>query len=240
MRKACGKLHSHGGADPSPHDATLQKLRSFSETGDLEQCLELLESEASRQPLQDQRIYLSLLKLCTYQKAQPQAKRLYTHLSRHNLHISPFLGENLVLSLARCGALPCALRLFGQLPHRTVFSWTGLISGFVENGRGLDAIRLHRHMIRDGHNPDRYTFSTLFKAIGSIRDVKAGESMHSLANSRGFGADLFVVTSILSMYGKCGDIRQAEDLFSTTLCRDHDVVCWNALMLLFTYHLLHE
>ena len=85
-------------------------------------------------------------------------------------------------------------------------------------------------MIRDGHNPDRYTFSTLFKAIGSIRDVKAGKSMHSLANSRGFGSDLFVVTSILSMYGKCGDIRQAEDLFSTTLCRDHDVVCWNAML----------
>ena len=84
MRKTCGKLHSHGGAEPSPHDdatsATLHKLRSLSQTGDLEECLELLESEASsRQPLQDQSIYLSLLKLCTYQKAQRQAKRLYTH-----------------------------------------------------------------------------------------------------------------------------------------------------------------
>ena len=151
MRKACGKLHCHGGAEPSPHDdatsATLQKLRPLSQIGDLEECRELLESETSRQPLQDQSIYLSLLKLCTYQKAPHQAKRLYTHLSRHNLHISPFLGENLVLSLARCGALSCALQLFAQLPHRTVFSWTGLISRFVENRRGLDGISRHRHMI---------------------------------------------------------------------------------------------
>ncbi|KAI5060620.1 hypothetical protein GOP47_0025040, partial [Adiantum capillus-veneris] len=178
--------------------------------------------------------YIPLLKACLKLKALPQAQRINAHLCHSIPSLSTFLGENLLLTLARCGAISDALALFESLSQRTVFSWTAIISGLSDYGHAYDALRMHECMLEDGLEPDAYTFVSLFKACGTISDLETGRKLHDAARIKGFMSEMIVLTALLSMYAKCGALEEAEDVFCC-LCQP-DIVSWNALLCAYIDH----
>ncbi|MCO5599476.1 hypothetical protein L7F22_053580 [Adiantum nelumboides] len=181
-----------------------------------------------------QSIYIHLLKACIKLKALPQAQRINAHLSHSLPGLSTFLVENVLLTLARCGAIDDARALFHLLPQRSVFSWTAIISGLSDYGHAHEALRMHECMLKDGLEPDAYTFLSLFKACGTISDLETGRKLHDAARIKGFTLEMIVLTALLSMYAKCGALEEAEDVFS---CMGQpDVVSWNALLCAYVDH----
>lgn len=174
------------------------------------------------------RTYLSLLKACNNRKALSQAQQVHAHLARHQISLSGFLGDYLVMTLARCGAVDDALELFPGLSCRTVYSWTAMMSAYTERGCGEEALRLYDQMLDDGVEPDSYTFVCLFKACGSTLDLVCGKQLHSDARMKGLAADIFVGNTLMSMYGKCGSLEEAEDVFREL--SSHNIVSWCVLL----------
>lgn len=179
-------------------------------------------------------VYISLLKLCSKRKALNQAERVRAHLFQHGLELDSILGDHLVVTLANCGAVEDACDLLYKLPHHTVFSWTAIISAFTEHGLGQDALKMHAHMQEHGVQPSSYTFVILFKACSSIPDLKQGKELHCDAHKRGLTSVIFVGNCIVSMYGKCGAVLEAEHVFGGMLQRD--VVSWNSMLSMYVQH----
>lgn len=173
-------------------------------------------------------MFLSLLQACSKQKAMNHAKQVGAHLVSHGLDSNTFLIDNLVSTLVKCGGLEDALEVFHSLPHRTVFTWTAVISGYTERGKGQDSLRVYGFMREEGVEPNAYTFVSLFKACGSIPDLDAGKALHADARRNGLDSYVFVGNSLISMYGKCGDILEAENVFCGL--PQLDLVFWNAML----------
>ncbi|KAH7301679.1 hypothetical protein KP509_23G037900 [Ceratopteris richardii] len=91
-----------------------------------------------------------------------------------------------------------------------------------------EALQLHVRMRDQGIEPDSYTCVSLLKACGVIRNLEIGRSLHALARRMNFMSDLHVVTTLVCMYGRCGVIRDAENLFCSFPLAD--VVLCNSLM----------
>ncbi|KAI5081270.1 hypothetical protein GOP47_0004453 [Adiantum capillus-veneris] len=223
---------SHGGFLPSQKmDAQEESssdpfwVRTLCQHGQLGQSINLLYSMHAP-PSPD--TYLFLLKACNYQKALSQTRRVHAHLARHELLLSGFLGDYLAMTLARCGALEDALDLFFSLPGRTVYSWTAIMSACTECGQGEEAHRLYRCMLADGVEPDAYTFVCLFKACGCTLDLDLGKELHSNARKRGFTTDVYVGNTLMSMYGKCEALEEAEDVFRGLVKRN--IVSWCVML----------
>ena len=109
-------------------------------------------------------VYLTILMACVKKKSLITAKKVQSHiisLSRKSSEISCLLNEHLILALAKCGAIDDAIGMFDGLRVRTVFSWTAIISGFMENGRHLESLHAHEYMQVEGVEPDRFTFISL-------------------------------------------------------------------------------
>lgn len=87
---------------------------------------------------------------------------------------------------------------------------------------------MYVHMQNDRVKPDPYTFVSLFKACGNINDLEVGRLLHATVRSKGFGADAHTVTTMVSMYGKCGAIKEAENVFVGAT--HTDVILWNSLL----------
>lgn len=174
------------------------------------------------------KVYCSLLKACRKHKCLIHATRIRAHLAKHEVEIDVCLGEDLVITLVKCGDLEAALDAFYQLPCRTAFSWTAVISGLVDKGRASDALTMYAYMQEEGVEPDHYTFVILLKACGSVSDLVQGRNLHAEARSKGLILDVFVGTTLISMYGKCGAIMEAESVFIELLSRN--IVTWNALL----------
>lgn len=209
----------------SKHDDPEHLLRILSEKGQLHDMLDVLHRMDTVPSINT---YLTLLKTCIKFKALTQAHRIHAHLAFHNVPLSGLLGDYMVVTLAKCGAIDDAKQLHVSLSSRTVFSWNAIISACVEFERSKEALDFYHSMQEDGVEPSNYTFVSLFKACGNIMDLSEGRKLHKEAREKGYAADVFICSTLISMYGKCGDILGAESVFSELSQRC--VVSWNAML----------
>eukprot|EP00250_Pteridium_aquilinum_P010460 c19405_g1_i1 orf=1-1011(-) len=216
QRKAC-----------SPSKLLLD-IQGFCKQGHLDRALAALSLLEPRGLTPPEDLYWSLLKACNKQKALSQAKQVHGFLARHGKGLSSSLFDYLVSTLAKCGGLEEALDVFHQLCHRTVFSWTAVISAYTEGGKGEQAMETYRHMQVEGIQPNEHTIVSLLKACGSISDLEQGKAIHAYASTKGLDAHDFIGSALVSMYGKCTSIMEAEKVFdSLSKC---NVVLWNAML----------
>ncbi|MCO5571479.1 hypothetical protein L7F22_025219 [Adiantum nelumboides] len=219
--------HSSKGGDSN----YVLRIRSSCQEGHLDKALHLLSSYKKALPTS---IYVSLLKLCSKRKALEQAKKVHVHLVQSCVPITGFVGEFLVMSLAKCGGVEDAFQVSAMLPHRTVFSWTAVISAKVDAGCGQEALELFSLMQKEGVEPSTYTFVSLFKACGITHNLSKGKELHEFARRQGFLADPFVNSAIVSLYSKCGSLIIAEKVFSSSLYTN--IVAWNAMLAAYVEH----
>ena len=85
-------------------------------------------------PLSDT-TYVSLLRACVKGKSLYQTRRVREHLEKHRPQeeLKGLLGDYLVVALARCGSAEDAHKVAISLRCRTVYSWSALISSYVDS-----------------------------------------------------------------------------------------------------------
>ncbi|KAI5078168.1 hypothetical protein GOP47_0007992 [Adiantum capillus-veneris] len=233
LRLYCSLHHElccHGDSSAilhSGHDVfgDKQSLRKHCEAGHIFQAVDLLSQ--IKVPIHISN-YVLLLKACIAYKAPSIARQVYAHVVQYSSGVTPLLADYLVVTFAKCGANDDASQLFNALSHRTVLSWTALIAAYTDCGYAEDALQMFQFMQEDGVEPDSYTFVSLFKACGIITNLEEGMRLHVIAQEKGLTSNVFVGNTLLSMYTKCEDALQAEEVFRGLLRRS--VVSWNGML----------
>lgn len=178
--------------------------------------------------------YRCLLRACTQRIDLSKARQVHAHIVKNGLEYDRHVGNALVSMLVKCGNLSDATHVFTKLPVRTVLSWSALISGYVDNGQDHDALRVYGQMMEEGAEPNKFTFLAVLKACGTLADLRAGRLIHSHIVTRRWESDLFVGTTILDMYTKCGSMMDAQRVFDGLPHRD--VITWNAIITGYAQH----
>lgn len=82
-----------------------------------------------------------------------------------------------------------------------------------------------------GWTPDHYTFPFVFKACANLSSLSLGASLHATVSRSGFASNVFVCNAVVSMYGKCGALRHAHNMFDDLCHRGiQDLVSWNSVV----------
>ncbi|KAM1154863.1 hypothetical protein ACFX19_037799 [Malus domestica] len=83
--------------------------------------------------------------------------------------------------------------------------------------------------------------SSVFESLPERSDVTwslaaliEGKQLHALLSKTGFGLNVFVVSSLVDMYAKCGSIREAYSVFQGM--NERNIVLWNAMISGFARH----
>ncbi|KAK1387809.1 Pentatricopeptide repeat-containing protein [Heracleum sosnowskyi] len=142
----------------------------------------------------------------------------------------PFLSNHLINMYSKLD-LPNSAQLVLQLTpdyHRSVVTWTSLISGFVQNGHFRDALVCFSRMRNDAIEPNDFTFPCVFKASGGVRDVRVGKLIHGLVIKVGLIRDVFVGCSAFDMYAKTGFREDARKVFDEM--PERNLATWNAVI----------
>ncbi|MCO5561054.1 hypothetical protein L7F22_014675 [Adiantum nelumboides] len=209
--------------------ALASEAKRFCELGQLDLAFDILcqLDEVGYAPSHS--LYWSLLNLCKKKKALHYASHLRSRME--SLVLDPsnyFLAEYLVSTLVCCFALDAALEVFHKLPHKTTYSWTALINGHVEFGDALEALKLYSLMLEEGFQPDEFTCVSLLKACTITFNLKVGKCIHDYARQNGYHYNIFVSCALITMYGVCERMADAEDVFATMPHRS--VVAWTSLL----------
>lgn len=128
----------------------------------------------------------------------------------------------------KLGCLDDACHLFSQMPNPNIVAWNVLISGHAKGGHEGEAIGLLRNMIKADFKPTRSTLGSVLSAIAYLVNYEYGLQVHGLAMKLGLDSNVYVGSSLISMYAKCQKMEAAKEVFNG-LGEKNDVL-WNALL----------
>ncbi|KAJ7979765.1 Pentatricopeptide repeat-containing protein [Quillaja saponaria] len=139
-----------------------------------------------------------------------------------------FLNTKLVSAYATCGTLIQSRLVFESIELKNAYLWNSLINGYVKNHVLDEAFELFCEMCRGNVLPDDYTLATLAKVSGEVKDLVAGRLVHGKSVRIGFVSDTVLSNSLMSMYGKCGELFQCRKLFDEM--PEKSVGSWNVVI----------
>ena len=120
------------------------------------------------------------------------------------------------------------------MQKKDVVSCTAMIASYAEQGRGFDALFLFERMLQMGVSPDKFTFSSVLDACASISALSDGRILYALVIESGVDCDRVLRNSLISMYGECGIMQDAYNMF--TKLKDPDNISWSAIIGAYANH----
>lgn len=138
-----------------------------------------------------------------------------------------FIGNSLLSMYSKRHRIDDARKVFDQMPHRTVVSWTAMMSAYLRDGH-VDEAMLLFSTILEHLSPNEFTLAVLLQACALRGDQNLVEAVHSYAIRSGFIMDNFLQNCLLDAYAKSRMQESAEKLLQR-LCR-RDVVSWTCVV----------
>ncbi|CAK9149079.1 unnamed protein product [Ilex paraguariensis] len=127
-----------------------------------------------------------------------------------------------------------AFLAFKQAPEKNVVSWTSMITGYARNGHGEKAIFYFADMLRNGLQPDHFTFGAVLHACSNWATLGHGKMVHGCAIHCGFHGYVYITNGLVNMYAKCGDLEGSSRAFSYIL--EKDLISWNTMLFAYGLH----
>ncbi|KAK7354472.1 hypothetical protein VNO80_19936 [Phaseolus coccineus] len=172
----------------------------------------------------------SLLKASSQLPNLPLGKTLHTIVVTRGFHSNCVVSCALIDMYGRTSVVDDARRVFDELPHPDPVCWTAFISTLARNDRFREAVGLFSVMHDGGLGleVDGFTFGTLLNACGHLGWLRMGKKVHGKVVTLGMRGNVVVESSLLDMYGKCGDVGCARVVFDGLEGRNW--VSWTAML----------
>ncbi|KAF1002398.1 pentatricopeptide repeat-containing protein At2g02750 [Apium graveolens] len=167
----------------------------------------------------------ALLKACAKLNLPSHGQILHAHLLKTGFHAHIHSATALVDMYAKLHFLENALKLFDEITEPPIVLFNVVISGFSSNGCYKDAFRIFREVGVRKLRPDSVSIASL---LSVCRDVREGCQVHCWGIKIGVEVDVYVGTSLVTMYSKCRELVLASKAFEQI--GEKSLVCYNALV----------
>uniref|UniRef100_A0A5B7BSG4 Uncharacterized protein n=1 Tax=Davidia involucrata TaxID=16924 RepID=A0A5B7BSG4_DAVIN len=135
------------------------------------------------------------------------------------------------------GDLQRARKLFNEMPRKNVISWTTMITGYVQDGQSEEALRIFSRMqVASGIKPNQGTFVNVLGACSNLAGLGEGQQIHQTISKTIYHDTPFVVSALINMYSKCGELGTARKMFDDGLTSQRDLVSWNGMIAAYAHH----
>lgn len=234
MYAKCGSLDSaYKMLDSMPERDVVSWTAIFGgyvQNGNGEEVLQLFQQMrwAGIQP--DEFNYASVLSSCASLSALEQGKQVHSLMVKSKSGDYVSAHNSLVTMYAKCGSVDDARLMFEKMSTRDLVSWTAIIVGYAQSGRGKDALQLYEQMVRTGFKPDHVTFVGVLFACSHAGLVKEGRHyFHSMSHDYCITPRTQHYACMIDLLGRAGHMDEAEELLKKMPVKP-DAIVWKALL----------
>ncbi|XP_066311190.1 pentatricopeptide repeat-containing protein At5g55740, chloroplastic-like [Miscanthus floridulus] len=183
-------------------------------------------------------VYTSLLQCCVTAGSLRVGRQVHAALVKRGPYYCrhAYVGTKLAVFYARCGALDDAERAFGALPERdrNAFAWAAVIGLWSRAGLHARALTGFVAMPKAGVPADNFVVPTVLKACAGLGLAGAGRAVHGYAWKAGVADCVYVMSSLVDFYGKCGEVEDARAVFDAM--PERTVVTWNTMLMAYIHN----
>ncbi|XP_061344280.1 pentatricopeptide repeat-containing protein CRR2, chloroplastic [Gastrolobium bilobum] len=175
---------------------------------------------------------VSELSVCPLQKG----KEIHAHILRHGYEANIHVMTTLLDVYARFGCVSYASSVFGAMPVKNFVSWSAMIACYAKNEMPMKALELFQLMMLEACDsvPNSVTMVNVLQACAGLAAMEQGKLIHGYVLRRGLDSILPVLSALITMYGRCGEISLGQRVFDKM--KKRDVVSWNSLISVYGMH----
>ncbi|KAK6918423.1 DYW domain [Dillenia turbinata] len=178
----------------------------------------------------DQFVIASVFSACAELTLLEFGQQVHANFVKSGLESSLSVDNSLVALYAKGGCIDDAKRIFDSMQDRDVITWTTLIVGYAQNGRGDDSIRFYESMISSGCKPDLVTFIGLLFACSHAGLVDDGlRYFKSMDNIYAIKPGPEHYACMIDLLGRSGKLDEAKELLNEMVV-EPDQTVWKALL----------
>nr|KYP66042.1 Putative pentatricopeptide repeat-containing protein At3g18840 family [Cajanus cajan] len=150
---------------------------------------------------------------------------------------SSFAVASLIAGYSSQGNMTEAQRLFDSLLERNSVVWTALCSGYVKSQQCETVFKLFREFItKEAPVPDGMIIISVLGACAIQAALSLGKQIHAYILRMRFIVDKKLLSALVDMYSKCGNVIYAEKIFRLVTDSDRDAILYNVMIAGYAHH----
>ncbi|KAK2381934.1 putative pentatricopeptide repeat-containing protein [Trifolium repens] len=150
---------------------------------------------------------------------------------------SQFEVASLIVGYSSQGDMTKAQRLFDTLSERNYVVWTALCSGYAKLQQCEEVFKLFREfIITEALIPDAMIIISVLGACATQAILCLGKQIHTYILRMRLNMDKKLLSAMVDMYSKCGNIMYAEKSFQLMTDKDRDAILYNVMIAGYAHH----
>lgn len=182
----------------------------------------------------DEMTLVIVLSACSKLGDLSLGRRLHRYIHDNSVKRDVFVRDALVDMFLKCGDADFAYETFNEIPVKNVVSWNSMILGLAQQGKFKEALTVFEEMRKEGVQPDDITLVGTLNSCANLGLLEVGRWVHSYIDKHKFKADSFIGNALVDMYGKCGRMDLAVEVFEHMKLKD--VYSYSAIISCLAMH----
>ncbi|XP_057982313.1 uncharacterized protein LOC131167526 [Malania oleifera] len=174
------------------------------------------------------------LQACAVSCNLEEGKKIHELAAREGLEFDFSVSTSLIDMYMKCLSPEKAVGHFQRMPKKDAVSWAVVLSGYAQNGMAYESISVFRNMLSNEIQPDAVAMVKILSACSEVGALSQAFCLHGFVIISGFNDNIFVGSSLIELYSKCGSLDNAIKLFNGIV--ERDVVVWSSMIAAYGIH----
>ncbi|OVA13816.1 Pentatricopeptide repeat [Macleaya cordata] len=170
----------------------------------------------------------NVINACSQMRFLHQGKWIHSWVFKTGFEADIIIGTALLDMYANSADLGFAKQIFEEMITKDLIAWNCLISCSAQNGLIEDSFKLFIEMQGSGLKPNGSSLAGILPAVARCGALHLGKSCHGFAIRNGLDLDEYVMTALIDVYAKSGDLIAARRLFDFIPTKS--VVAWSSMI----------
>jgi len=169
-----------------------------------------------------------ILSTCSRLGILELGKQVHSASVKLLLHNDMFVASGLIDMYSKCGQVGIAQIIFNMMTERDVVCWNSMISGLAIHSLNEEAFDFFKQMRENGMFPTESSYASMINSCARLSSIPQGRQIHAQVLKDGYDQNVYVGSSLIDMYAKCGNMDDARLFFNCMIVKN--IVAWNEMI----------
>ncbi|XP_068663825.1 pentatricopeptide repeat-containing protein At5g56310 [Aristolochia californica] len=205
-------------------------IAGYAQTNRSEEAISMFQRMQLANIEPDEIAMLAALSACAQLGALELGEWIHNCIDKQGLFRIVPLTNALIDMYAKSGNIGKALKVFENMRHRSVITWTTMIAGLALHGLGVEALEMFSRMERARVKPNDVTFIAILSACSHFGLVDLGRCYFNIMNSRyHIKPKIEHYGCLIDLLGRAGFLEEAQELVRTMPFEANGAI-WGSLL----------
>ncbi|QHN87094.1 Pentatricopeptide repeat-containing protein [Arachis hypogaea] len=177
----------------------------------------------------------SVLSACSWVRQKRTTEGVHGFVIKRGFDGCLGVGNTLMDAYAKCGEMGVSRKVFDGMIEKDAYSWNSMIAEYAQNGLSAEAFNVFSDMVKSSKvSYNAVTLSAVLLACANSGALQVGKCIHGQVIKMDLEDNVFVGTSVVDMYCKCGRVELARKGFDRV--KEKNVKSWTAMVAGYGMH----